>query len=501
MSTDRDRFRVELDVDAGVPRRTTVQPEVRVGPSPSGPFRIAVIGDFSARAHRNLVETGRTLATRRPVRVDRDDVDEAIAHFSPTLTMTLSPEAEPLAVSFASLDEFHPDSLFQRLPMFRALRDAGARAVAGASLRAPAVSGSTDTPAGVLDAILGDVPLPPGGAAVARSTTRPALEPDDAGLSHFVAQAVAGHIVKEQDQAERTAQERSDDVIAATMRALLHDREFQSLEALWRGVALLASRLDTDATLQIHLVDISAPELAADLSEAAPDESGTYKLLAGGNAGPWALIVAALPLGDDPALLARLGAVARDLGAPLLGGAHPILAGTEDLGATPDPDDWTTDESREWLELRASMVAPYIGLVFPRVLLRLPYGKSAEPCDLFSFEELVPGAHPAHDNLLWGSGAIVGALAVGQGFAEGGWNLRPAREISGFPLHVYRVNEEAFAVPCAEVTIGERSGERLLDRGLSPLLAVRDSDALILPMLQSIAARRAPLRGRWNQEA
>jgi type VI secretion system protein ImpC len=499
MSTDRDRFRVELDVDAGVPRSATVQPAVRDVSTASGPFRIAVIGDFSARAHRRAHETERTFATLRPVRVDRDELDAALAGFSPKLMLTLSPDAEPITVSFTSLDEFHPDSLFQRLPLFRDLRAEGARAAAGASLSAARVPKGTDTPAGVLDAILGDVPLPPGGAAIARSATRPALERADDGLSEFVAHAVAAHVVRLPGEAELAARADSDQMITATMRALLHHPEFQSLEALWRGVALLATRLDTDATLQIHLVDLSASELTADLSAASPDESDTYKLLAG--LGPWALIVAACPLGDDLTLLARLGAVARELGAPLLGGAHPALVGAPDFGAIPDPDEWRTDERAAWSAIRASSVAPHIALLFPRVLLRLPYGRSAEPCDLFPFEELPVDGHPAHNELLWGSGAFAGALAVGEGFVEGGWSLRPAREISGLPLHVYRVNGEAFAVPCAEVVMGEHVGDRLMDRGLSPLLGVRDSDVVVIPMLRSIAARSTPFRGHWNREA
>ncbi|HZI40831.1 MAG TPA: hypothetical protein VFD67_03990, partial [Gemmatimonadaceae bacterium] len=57
---------------------------------------------------------------------------------------------------------------------------------------------------------------------------------------------------------------------------------------------------------------------------------------------------------------------------------------------------------------------------------------------------------------------------------------------------------ETVATPCAEVLLTERAAERLLDRGLSPLLSVRDSDAVILPRLQSIAEPLARLSGRWR---
>ena len=99
-----------------------------------GPFRIALIGDFSGRANRGLVETGRAVAGRRPVRVDRDSLDDAIARLAPRLDLELQPSGERVEIAFSSLDDFHPDRLYERLPRFRSLRDAGARALAAASL-------------------------------------------------------------------------------------------------------------------------------------------------------------------------------------------------------------------------------------------------------------------------------------------------------------------------------------------------------------------------------
>src|SRR5690348_15562439 len=366
MSSDRDRFRVELDVDPGMSRRTEPN-AARREPSPaSGPFRIALIGDFSARGHRGVLETGRALSARRPVRLDRDSLDDAIATLAPSLTLTLANGTEPITISFGALDEFHPDSLFQRLPVFRALRDGAERAAAGASLGI-ATARTPATPAGVLDAILGGSPEPPGGAAVTPPVSQPALSERDGGLSAFVAQAVAGHMVREPGDAEVAARADANESIAATMRTLLHHPEIQRLEALWRGAALRAARLDTDSALQLYLVDVSPGELAADLSGRPVDESGIYRLLVDGGSGPWALVAPLFPLGDDPTLLACLGVVARDAGAALVAGAHPCVVGIEDIATTPDPDDWTLAETPGWSELRAASIARHVALVFPRL--------------------------------------------------------------------------------------------------------------------------------------
>ena len=47
-------------------------------PKATSPFRIAVLGDFSGRAHRGTIEP---LADRKPIRVDRDNLDQVMERF------------------------------------------------------------------------------------------------------------------------------------------------------------------------------------------------------------------------------------------------------------------------------------------------------------------------------------------------------------------------------------------------------------------------------------
>jgi len=475
-------------------------------PPAFGPFRIALIGDFSGRTNRGAIETARAIATRRPIRVDRDSLDDAIARIAPRLEVNLGNADERFEVGFASLDDFHPDSLYQRLPRFRALRDAGARALASSSLFAPESAKPTPTPASALDAILGDAPMPPGGAALAKAPAPPALDGRDGGLSEFVQRAVAPYLVSTPDPSAAEIKAGVDAAITAELRALLHHPDFQGLEAAWRGASFLVRRLDTDSSLQVHIIDVSREELDADLATDQIDASGFHRLLVEQSVGtpgsdPWALLVGLFTLGSDDdelALLERIGRVARDAGAPFVAGGASILAGVHSIASMPDPDDWANDAPSTWSSLRGSTVAPYLSLVMPRLLLRLPYGKQTDECELVPFEESAPDTRPPHESYLWGSGSLAVALLVGEGFAEDGWALRPGREISNLPLHVYRADGETIATPCAEAVLSERAAERLLDRGLSPLLTVRDSDAVIFPRLQSIAEPLTRLRGRWD---
>ncbi len=81
------------------------------------------------------------------------------------------------------------------------------------------------------------------------------------------------------------------------MRAVLHNPDFQALEAVWRATFLLVRQLETGSQLKLYLVDISKQELAADLSSAADlRQSGLYRLLVEQSvetpgAEPWSIIV------------------------------------------------------------------------------------------------------------------------------------------------------------------------------------------------------------------
>ena len=505
MSSERDRFRVELDVDAGGEARSLAN--ARVKSSAFGPFRIALIGDFSGRLNRRLLETGKSIADRRPVRVDRDNLDDVIARIAPRLELQFRDRHHAVEIAFTSMDDFHPDSLYERLHSFRELRDAGARAIASAAaLHAERTRSTPAVPGNLLDAILGDAPMPPGGQALAKPTSRPSLDThNDGGLSDFVKQALTPHLVPGTDPTEAQIQSQIDAAANAELRALLHHSDFQQLESAWRGVEFLLRRLDTDGGLQLHLIDISPEELAADLGKGAVHESGFYRLVVEATVGTpgapaWAILAGLFPLGrnaGDVVLLHRLGLVGSYAGAPFVAGAAPEVLGIPSIASRPDPEDWS-DSPLGWTQLRQSSAAPHLALALPRLLLREPYGKNGVPCDHVAFEEMDANQAPEHEHFLWGSGALAVALLLGEAFTESGWALRPGRDIGGLPLHVHRVEGETVAVPCAEALLTERASDALLDRGLTPLLGLRDSDTLIVPRVQSLAEPLRSLAGRWT---
>src|SRR5262245_50094593 len=90
---------------------------------PEEPFRILVLGNFRGQADADNQKPATDFASRRPVRVDRDNLDEVIAKFAPKLRLPVTgSDAEPATLRFAALDDFHPDQLYQQVELFQQLR-------------------------------------------------------------------------------------------------------------------------------------------------------------------------------------------------------------------------------------------------------------------------------------------------------------------------------------------------------------------------------------------
>jgi type VI secretion system protein ImpC len=494
------------------------------GREQAGVFRIAVLGDFSGRGSRGLMRTGRELATLQPVFVDRDCCDAVMAQLGVEIRLdVLGDKAPPVRISFAALDDFHPDRLFRDLEVFQAMRESRKILLDPASFAArdrepaaavPSPQAGSVTSAEVTKAALSDL----GGANLLDQI----LEQDDgraasaaSGQSSsewdfFLRRLVSPYLVSAAHPEQEEMIGSMDAATEELMRRILHHPDFQAMEAAWQGLWFLISRLETDAALKVYLLDISRQELAADLM--AGDDlqvSGLYRLLVeqgvqtfGG--APWSLLTGLYDFGvagEDPGILGRMANLARVAGAPFVAAANDTLLGCRSLAATPDPDDWqplSGGEQAAWAALRSLLAASSLGLGLPRFLLRLPYGEKTDPIDSFAFEEMAEP--PQHGHYLWGNPALAVALVLGASFSRNGWRLfdQPVFSIDGLPLHVFRHEGEATALPCAEVLLTERAVDAILDRGLMPLLSFRNQDTIRLARFQSVADPLTRLSGPWQ---
>jgi len=498
----------------------------RLAPSPDTPFCILVMGDFSGRADRGLFEPGASLAERRLRRVDRDNIDEVMAALGVEIRLPLSGEdGPPLPLRFSELDDFHPDQIYEHLALFkeiketrRKLGDPSTFAKAAAELQK---RGGNSTPragsegteeslrklaqqstSDLLDQILDDSD----GSAPPYAPNRVTSEWDG-----FLQRIVEPHLVPDIEQEQDAFLSALDIATSEMMRAILHYPAFQELEAAWRGLSFLVSRIETDDLLKLYLLDISRAELAADLGS-AEDLRGTatYRLLVEQTvetpgAEPWSLLVGAYTFDNslrDAELLGRMVKIACAAGAPFIAAAGDGVLGCESLAGTPDPKEWQlpqdVEAKRAWDSLRSLYESAFLGLALPRFLLRLPYGAETDPVDSFAFEEMA--APPEHGHYLWGNPALVCALLLGQSFSEMGWEMSPGiiQEIEDLPLHVYKEKGESRIKPCAETLLTQGAAEIIMEKGLMPVISFKNSDTVRLARFHSFSDPPAQLAGRWG---
>ena len=299
---------------------------------------------------------------------------------------------------------------------------------------------------------------------------------------------------------------------SAQMSGLLHLPQFQALESIWRAIYFLVRNVETSSKLKVHLIDVTREELARDLSS-VPDlaSTGTYRLLVEKSVGtpgaePWAILAGIYTFDatrEDAELLAQIGKVAAAAGAPFISAPTPGVLGCGSIEDLPDRHKWTKEPGAEaasaWRALRATTEARYLGLVLPRFLVRLPYGKETETTELFDFDEIPDMA--AHEDYLWANPAFAAVLLLAQTFAEQGWSMRPGAlsEITGVPMHIFSVDGESRSKPCAEVLMTQTSAEEMLEKGIMPLASMKDQPAIRLVRFQSITDPPTALAGRWGQ--
>jgi type VI secretion system protein ImpC len=474
-------------------------------------FNIVVIGDFSGRHNRAVSEP---VASRKLVPVDCDNLESAFARLGAGLKLSESTAGGPGAeLAFAAMEDFHPDKLLTRAEplarLFEARRllldpstseqgKAALQAYLGAAIGAPPAQSSAAAPAqaesdqDTLGRLLG-------GAAPAKAGPPTAASP----VETFIRQVVAPHVAPAPASWQQGALDAVNLELAGKLRALLHHPDFQSLEAAWRGADLLVRHNEAVDRVAIFLLDVSAPELQAELlGPERGSPSPLFRLLREHNV---SVIIGNLAFGqtaDDLRALGRLAEFAADLRAPFIATASPSLVNCDSFGRHADPDDWKTalpsgaDEA--WQSLRGQPSAGHVGLVAPRFLLRQPYGKSGDPIDSFPFEEL-PG-EAAHESFLWGHPAILCGCLLADAFEDEDAEFDPPAcgEVGDMPVHKFTEEGETVIKPYAEAWLTERAAARIAARGIMAVLSRKDYNSVRLPGLYSIARSQDALPFRLD---
>jgi type VI secretion system protein ImpC len=315
-------------------------------------------------------------------------------------------------------------------------------------------------------------------------------------LDAFIREAVRPHLIKtDADLPTRLAA--VDEEASALMSSLLHSQAFQRVESLWRSVVALLARIDTSSKVRAYLVHLPKSLMEQDLSESGdPLQSKLHHLLSEPDLGVagrrWAVAVGGYDFGttpDDIQLLERIAGVAQAADVPWFSSIHPepfVGSGQEaDLGMAIE------GLPVEWERFRERREAAWMGLTYPRFLVREPYGSSRRHSKVFDFKERVETG----TDLLWGYGAFLCAALLAQGFAESEWRFRPENhlDLGGMPLA--GLGGSATSV---EVGLNVTAARHLIEVGLIPLLGVPQRAGIRLGGFHSVASTGAPFRAWWR---
>jgi type VI secretion system protein ImpC len=431
-------------------------------------FCILVLGDFLGTGSASAEVGG---VDWSPLRATPDTVLK-LAGLRPRIRVTLGDDAgiEEKA-EFSTLEDFHPAALFRRLSVFEPFREARETAKRGGS--GPGMA-TEDSGAGqlsaergdgsLLDAIL-DVSAGPGDSPPLRT-------PED--LKAYVRDIVRPHLVRDDSDATRRIAA-VDEVSSLHLSRLLHGETFQRLEGTWRSLVFLLSRVDTTGRVRVYFAHLPRAALEEELDTSpGPETSRLFRLLSNpdlpARGKRWGLVVGAYGFGlsrSEIHLLGRIARVARVADLPWISAVELPEVGPSSEEPSVGGDEAWGEPPGEWMELRARPEAEWLGLTFPRFLLREPYGEGPKRKKELDFREKTG----SWEDLLWGHGPFLVASLMAQGFVAEGWGFPAERylESGGMPLGA--PGDESGRQPSSVRTPLTPSGAlRAMDMGVMPLL-------------------------------
>lgn len=277
-------------------------------------------------------------------------------------------------------------------------------------------------------------------------------------------------------------------LIADQVNEVLHNDAFQELESTWRGVNDLCSNMNFKANMTLDLLDVTKDELFEDFENNAVDLTGSalfqkvyvaeYDQFGGRPFGTMVGLYEFSNTPDDLFWLQYAGKIANAAHSPILTSISPKFLGCEtitEVEAIKDLEGLLNQPKYGgWQKLRDTEIAAYIGLAFPRYLLRLPYHPDTNPCrNLKFFDETV---NPDDDgDFLWGNSALLVARNMAKSFEQSGWcqyirGPKAGGLIKGLPCYTFNIRgEEEVKLP-VELSIPDYRELEFANSGIMPLV-------------------------------
>nr|WP_245597002.1 type VI secretion system contractile sheath large subunit [Leisingera aquimarina] len=471
-------------------------------------FRLAILGDFSGRAAKGQLETGDALAARKAILLDPDTVEDVIESFATELVLSIGKDGAGIAVKLEDLDGLHPDELYENVELFSELvglrkqLQSGATADhAAGTLKAWAEKHGTRARAPKRTSAGNSVPADKRLSAFQQLIGATGITPRPASpVEELLARVVGPHIRALPDPDAAAMQKAVDEALSDAMRLVLHHPEFQSVEAQWRSLDLMARSIEDDDTLDVMLYDISAEELAADLAATEDlSKTGFVRLLTEepldeeNGRGGYSALIGMYQFEETPPhaeLLGRIARVAAHVDAPFFAAISPEFLKTPKA-------ERPKLVAEAWDTLQGMAEAGHLGLVSPRFLLRRPYGEKTEPCYEFDFEEFTESE--GLKGMLWANPVVLVAILLGRSFRQNGPSLQLGKIMTLGEMPYHYVNDkfgDQVALPCTERNIDLGKIALAQERGFMAVSAVKGRDEVRLTSFNSL--KGSEILGPWT---
>ena len=422
-------------------------------------YRIYILGNFSGQSAGSWEQ-------RKIRAIDMDNFDQVMTQVNPLLEI-----GSGLSLTFKTLDDFHPDAWLEKVQIIadlqklkRELNNPVTAAQAAEKIQAyyqsetksekavtsvePQASGETQDD--IMERLLG------------RKSVNTASSTQS--VDQFISQLISPHVKKEVEPQHQTLIKLIDSTISQFLRILLHNPDFQNLEALWRATEALVNE-DLGDEQSVYLVDISQAELLAELRKGSHSfEQILLNHVQSNDEVQDVLLIGDYSFSDsddDKDTLRYCSQLAKASGGSFLGGAGEALIESSILGDSANV--------KSWAQYLNDINSDRVILAYPRYLLRLPYGNKRDPIDAFEFEEC--SAIPQLEELLWGSSAFICArflIKTSQGDTS-----QEQLYFSDIPVFSFDQDGEKVLQPATDVLLNEAQANALLSKGISPLLGFR----------------------------
>lgn len=278
--------------------------------------------------------------------------------------------------------------------------------------------------------------------------------------------------------------------------AILHDPTFQEFESTWRGLAYTLRNSETDASLQVKVLNMSKEELAdmaIDYSDDDWEMSPMHQMVYEQNLGTLGGMPFGCIVGDyyfdhgaaDVNTLRFMGKISEASLAPFVAGTAPTLFGRDswnELTEIPVLDElFLNAEYAGWNSLRESDNARFLAMAMPRAMARMPYGPdSTSRVKEFDFIEETDGHEGTQYG--WMNAAHCMAVNINRAYKEHGWTVRirgvtSGGEVTNLPVHTFDTGDGAKDMKCpTEISITDRREGELSKAGLLGLIHRQNTD-------------------------